>query len=62
MRVIQRGPELLEIKVLCTHCKSHLAYTEVDVRTQHEEWSHEEYVICPVCFHRVVIRHISEGC
>ena len=61
MRIIKQAIKLPEQNINCKYCKSELAYDDRDVRTAHQEWSHETYIVCPVCGRTIVLTHISEG-
>lgn len=62
MKIIKQAIEFPEKHIVCTHCKSELLYDDRDIHTAHQEWSHELYIICPVCGKRIVLQTISEGC
>lgn len=62
MRIIKQGREFEEKLICCRNCESELAYIEPDIKTEHYEWHHERYIMCPVCKHCIVIQTVSEGC
>lgn len=62
MRIIKQTMKLPEKNIDCKYCKSELAYNDKDICITYYEWSHEQYIICPVCNRKIVLKTISEGC